>query len=341
MKTLAQRHPVLFFLLINFIWTWSFWFAALPFRGQTLQVLSLVVIGGFGPAIAGILTLGGLNGFRLRPSRSQIMTFVLGSLLIFGMFALRYAAGNLENFNHLADDLSLTWPILVGIIAASLIGGWVFSSAFSQRDAVRRRMGSMLPWRLPRGWSLLAVCFYAGMILLAWALAALLGMGVEYPGLWGQPVLEVLPLYALTFGLTLLALGGNEEAGWRGFLQPALQQRFSPLVAALIVSLFWSLWHLPLFLNGFYQGDVLAGMLGGGVYRVLLSIFMAWFYNRSGGNLFLMIFLHASFNNMPNYLPTADGMLAVLWLVVVVVIVFRDKLWRKLPAAEQNEKEAN
>jgi membrane protease YdiL (CAAX protease family) len=144
----------------------------------------------------------------------------------------------------------------------------------------------------------------------------------------------VLPLYALTFGLTALAQGGMEEPGWRGLLQPELQKRFSPLVAALIVSAFWSLWHLPLYLNGFYPGELVGGMIGGAIFRVLLAIFLAWFYNRSGGNLFLMIFLHTCFNTLVNFLPTSDLGLLVLWLVVVVAIVVKDKMWQKLPVPQ-------
>jgi len=134
----------------------------------------------------------------------------------------------------------------------------------------------------------------------------------------------------------MLAQGGNEEPGWRGLMQPELQQRFSPLIAALIVSVAWSLWHLPLYLNGFYPGDLVGGMVAGGIYRVLLSIFLAWFYNRSGGNLFAMVFLHTCFNVMVNFLPTADAGLTLLWLIVVVVVIVKDKMWQK-PAADQNE----
>ena len=36
MKIPAQKHPVITFLLINFAWTWLFWSAAMPFRGQAL-----------------------------------------------------------------------------------------------------------------------------------------------------------------------------------------------------------------------------------------------------------------------------------------------------------------
>jgi membrane protease YdiL (CAAX protease family) len=209
------------------------------------------------------------------------------------------------------------------------VGGWVFSSAISDNSEVRTGMASILPWRLPPLWTLFAMLFYPVMILASWGLSTLFGMNAEYPGLWEQPALEILPLYALTFCVTLLIQGGNEEIGWRGFMQPELQKRFSPLVAALIVSVFWSLWHLPLFLNGVYDANLIVGMVSGAIYRIPLAIFLAWFYNRSGGNIFLTMFLHASFNRTPSLLSTSSLMLMALCLIVAVVMVVKDKMWRK------------
>jgi len=110
-----------------------------------------------------------------------------------------------------------------------------------------------------------------------------------------------------------------------------MQKKFSPLVAALIVSLFWSLWHLPLFWNGFYPEDVVVGMLGGGIYRILLAIFMAWVYNRTGGNVFFMVLLHTSFNLMVDFIPTSNVILLVLWIVIVAAVVIKDKMYQRLP----------
>ncbi len=339
MKTLrwafAQKHPVITFLLINFAWTWLFWFAAIPFRAQDdLLLMAIVIIGGFGPAIGGILTLGLKNGLTFDLSPKKMTTTVIAAAVIFALMVLRYRAGIIPNYDTQAENLTLTVPIVVAALVASIVGGWVIASAVSSNADIRARMASILPWRLPPGWTLLGLVFYPALILVAWGLASLLGMDVEYPSLWGRPILDVLPLYALTFGLNALAQGGNEEPGWRGLMQPELQKRFSPLVAALIVSVAWSLWHLPLYLNGFYPGDLVGGMIGGGIFRVFLAIFLAWFYNRSGGNLFLMIFLHTCFNVMVNFLPTSDLGLMVLWLIVVMAVVIKDKMWRKLPASE-------
>ncbi len=261
---------------------------------------------------------------------------LVASTVIFGLMGLRYLAGNIPDYDTLAPNLAINAPIVVAALIASLVGGWVISSAVSRHREVRSRMSSILPGKLPLNWTILGLFFYPAMILASWGLASLLGADVEYPGLWGRPWMEVLPIYALTFGLTALAQGGNEEPGWRGLMQPELEKRFSPLAAALFVSLAWSLWHLPLYLNGFYPGDLVGGMVGGAVFRIFLAIFLAWFYHRSGGNLFLMTVLHTSFNWMVNFLPASDLGLLVLWLLVVIVIVIKDKMYRKFPAQSQS-----
>lgn len=332
-KNFVQKYPVLTFLLINFAWTWAFWFAAVPFRGQdNLLVTAMVIAGGFGPALAGVITLRLKSGERIDLSPRRLFALLLGAALLFGILSLRYKVGNIPNYEKLAGDLTINTPIILGALVASLGGGWVLSSAVSKNKEVQDRMKSLLPWRTSAGWSLLSIVFYPIMILLAWGLSSLLGLGVEYPALGIRPGLEALPYYLLTFVVVALAQGGNEEPGWRGLMQPELQNRFSPLVAALIVSVFWSLWHLPLYFNGTYPGNVVGGMVGGFIFRILLSIFLAWFYNRSNGNLFAMVLLHTCFNVMVNFLPTSDVGLLLLWLLVVGIVVVKDKMWQKMPS---------
>ena len=77
-------------------------------------------------------------------------------------------------------------------------------------------MKTLLPWRLPLGWTLLAIFFYPLLILFSWGLASFLDVPVEFPGLWGTPLAKTLPLYALSFAVTALAQGGKRRTWLAG-----------------------------------------------------------------------------------------------------------------------------
>ena len=62
-----------------------------------------------------------------------------------------------------------------------------------------------------------------------------------------NPAMPLLlaPLYL--FLMTAFG-GGNEELGWRGFMQPALEKSLPFSIAVLLTSIVWSCWHLPCWL---------------------------------------------------------------------------------------------
>jgi membrane protease YdiL (CAAX protease family) len=54
-------------------------------------------------------------------------------------------------------------------------------------------------------------------------------------------------LGALVF--TFLSGPLNEEAGWRGFALPRLQEKHSALGSSLFLGFLWACWHLPFYLE--------------------------------------------------------------------------------------------
>ena len=165
------------------------------------------------------------------------------------------------------------------------------------REGMARLGRSLGRWRFGRaGWLLLVPLPVA--VTGVGVLAALDRVSLE------PAVAATLPLLPV-FLLSGVVLGGLEEVGWRGYLQPLLQVRYPGVTAALVVGAVWSLWHAPLFLlEGTSQAATSAATFTLGA--LALSVLFAWVWNSSGGNLLLLVLLHAALNGW--YSATVQGM---------------------------------
>ena len=169
---------------------------------------------------------------------------------------------------------------------------------------------------------------------LRWYLLALTApfMLVQTPELlaWiaGVPITLVEPHEVVVEFLFVLVLaGGLEEFGWRGFVQPRLQERRSALVAALAVGIVWALWHIPIVAGGGsgYQGGEWVGFL---VFLPLMSIVLTWLYNSTRGGLLFVMIGHAVINATP-VIEVADAiaggatqLLALVGLPLAIVLYY-------------------
>ena len=106
---------------------------------------------------------------------------------------------------------------------------------------------------------------------------------IDYVAWSGDFLFYSLNALAIVIGCTA------EEIGWRGFLLPNLQKRYTPFISSLLVGVLWGIWHL----------NFTGGLLGFVLYTVTIiemSVLMTWLYNKSNGNLILMIIWHFMFN---------------------------------------------
>ena len=97
--------------------------------------------------------------------------------------------------------------------------------------------------------------------------------------------------------LTLVTDTGplGEEFGWRGFALPRLLDRRRPIAAALILGAIWWAWHLPTFFIPTLSQHQLSIPLFL-VNSLALSVMMTWLYQRTGGDLLLMVLVHLAAN---------------------------------------------
>ncbi len=129
----------------------------------------------------------------------------------------------------------------------------------------------------------------------------------------------------------ILWSGGNEELGWRGFLQPALESCAKFSRAVLMTGAIWTVWHLPLW---FIPGEDRGGVYGfisffGGA--ILLSLFMALIL-KSGGSVFDTMVFHGLYNYfVTSFVPNATFfVLQVIAMVLMLLFSFLEMRERNL-----------
>ncbi len=179
-------------------------------------------------------------------------------------------------------------------------------------------------WRVARRWWTAAVVVPLGVLALTVGSFVLLGGTFDAARLLPLAVLPILLLQAFV-------RGGLEEPGWRGFAQPALQERHGAFGAALLVGLVWFVWHAPLFL---LSGSQQAGgsTLTYGASLLALSVLLAALYNSTGSVLPAVLF-HTVWNGAQVWVTTgtlrgdpavpADlVVLVLLWGLVVFLVGF-------------------
>ncbi|MFN3940642.1 MAG: CPBP family intramembrane glutamic endopeptidase [Chitinophagales bacterium] len=129
------------------------------------------------------------------------------------------------------------------------------------------------------------------------------------------------------FIYNLIFFGFGEEVGWRGFALPRLQKKWNALTASVFLTVFWAIWHLPLFFYrpGYTSMDM-AGMLGWVFSLLTGSVLLTWLYNSSLESILICAIFHSTIDiaftadladkNMVNYM----GLLITVWGIMILII---------------------
>lgn len=115
--------------------------------------------------------------------------------------------------------------------------------------------------------------------------------GIPKNALWLYPLATCINTCALSVG----ALG--EEAGWRGYMMPKLEELFGIRKAVLIGGLIWGIWHYPAIAAGHgygtgYRGAPWTGFLVFTLATVAYGAVMTLLTKKSG-SIWPTVFLHA------------------------------------------------
>lgn len=151
---------------------------------------------------------------------------------------------------------------------------------------------------------------------------------------------SVLVYIPYLFFIMLLG-GGQEEIGWRGFLQGEMLKEYSFEKTSFFIGLFWGLWHIPLWFM-IWDEHYLTPFFGFLIMTISISFIYSFIFDKTNGNKLIQIIFHAS-NNAANALlyllyvdKSADEQI-LYWLYVAInviaalIVVFYRKYYNKLP----------
>lgn len=331
MTNFARRFPAAFMLILTFAWSWAFFGSGifLVDEPQGLK-LALFILGGFGPAVGGIVTLRlqpGDRGGGLPP----ILPFTVGAgLAAIALACFRYDLFRVTGTAGVLDfpDDSPAWVYAV-MLAPVLVSGWVFASVGSRNRRLRAWFYGLVPDGRTLGLALGVLAFFPALLISANILADLAGMAYPEPRYRTESVALWGPFMVVKLFTVFMLTGGNEEHGWRGVLQPLLQRRMAPLWAALLIGVVWELWHLPIVLGGIYgEGPWWQVTLGRMAAVIPFAFLLSFLYNGTRGSIFLCVLMHACINAQVSLFAGSPLALPLGWGVVLAgVLVMR--YWRR------------
>jgi len=322
-----KQHQLIAFFMLTFTISWGLGFSyyAMNTPGQEF-LIPLAAIATCGPALAGIIVTRICNTEpMLKSGKSFWIAFPIALIFSTVVFLA----------NNVVINRAPISPIMVIFLALFAIPvAYILSAGFSRFPSVRRYLASVYQVRRVWVWLLLAPIVMLGLDLLSIAISHLLGrQSVTFPslsiiGFTSLKLMGITFLYQLFFfNLT------GEEIGWRGFALPRLLARTNPIIASLVLTFFWAVWH-ALYWDA--SGEPVLTMqywLDTFVRLFPATVLINWFYVRSKGSILVVGVLHAISNTFFQYISLDWPIHTVTLYGCALLIILIDQWWKKVPAS--------
>jgi membrane protease YdiL (CAAX protease family) len=232
-----------------------------------------------------------------------------------------------------------------------MVAAFAVSALLDGRSGVAGLGRAMLRWRV--GWRATAIALATPLAFGAIGVAAFALAEGRAPELEGFALYPGVPAWGLlpALGLASVFNGFGEETGWRGFALPALERRFSPLAASLVLAPLWALWHWPAFLlSESYRAFSPLLLLGFLVGLAAGSVVLAHVYHRCRDSVLLAVGWHVVYNFFSataaarGLVAAATSALVIAWAVSLVrreLLARRrgESVLRPTPAAPDQERQ--
>ena len=174
-------------------------------------------------------------------NKKRLLIFIAFSFgLVWGMDAIAYGAGVKYESNAMQLVMALS---MFGPVVAMLLTRLITKEGF-------RNMGFGICLKGKAKYYLLAAIIPVLYTEIGWIIYYLVDRA-SFDGSGMMPGENyLLPLTALVSALLYSSAAMGEEAGWRGYMYPKLEECFGCVGACLIGGTIWAVWHYPLLVQG-------------------------------------------------------------------------------------------
>ena len=327
----TRQWPVVSFVVLCFAITWSVWFSAPLIAGNDWAFVKIIVAAGFGPALAAIILA------QLQGTGCKLWTLkwwghfgIVFSVMV-GIYVSILCTGDgitLAQYEQ-AAAIGFTVKSVAAVMMSSAVAGFIVACLACSAD---KRLNSLFAMPKQKRWLLIAVFLPAAWMLLGWLTAYITDSSIQYlPTDWSNPSHHLFLIRSVVFTFVVVAIG--EESGWRAWLLPELQKRFSPLASSFYLGLIWGGWHFPLFVIGQYDESPVATFAKMGACVILATMF-TYLFNRTNQSLLVAVLFHTALNNTARFMPFTEQS-GIYMLAVLISMICFGKMWRNEKALQQ------
>lgn len=320
-----KRHQIIAFFVITFAITWGLGFSYGAFYQGQVLLAPLAFLATCGPALAGIIISAVSNTQPWQGTRKAFWIAFFAAWVVSALVCIASLT--------FLDQVALS-PVLIGFTFVTVVPvAFVIGATHSRIPDVKIYLSSLIRLRGVWGWALLALVLFPAAMLLSIRINSLLGGQPSAVQQFQETGLALIGLVTVKFLYQFFFFNATgEETGWRGFALPRLQARISPLVASLIISLFWINWHWFLWQA---EGNPVSSWQYWIVQYALhipASVIIGWFYNRSKGSILVAGIAHAAANTADGFLNLDLTVFPLTLAFVALVLIVVDRMWKKLPS---------
>jgi len=256
--------------------------------------------------------------FHIKPSQTEFPWLFL--LMGFGIAWLFWIPVAFTGQDYQSSPLLLL-AFMMGVFGPGIAGiilNYVENSREGRRDFWQR----MFELRRVRPiWAAIIIFLWPLLHIVANLSSNLLGGKIPDSELLKQ--IAAQPLVIPVVVILYFVQAGLEELGWRGYMLERLQKSMSPVKSSLVIGVFHSLWHLPLFwVVGTNQIKMGFGIefIFFILFVVASSVYSTWCYLDNGHSTLAVTLLHCTGNLSLDIFVFAFGTLKNRFYILLMAL---------------------